>query len=61
MREEQTADNVYCKVKLPKLFITKFNGTHLNWFRFWNQLEKERVKNVHFSKNLECFFLRNPF
>ena len=61
MREEQTADNVYCKVKLPKLFITKFNGTHLNWFRFWNQFEKEGVKNVRFSKNLACFFLKNPF
>ena len=30
MREEAKADNVNCKVKLPKLFITKFNGTHLD-------------------------------
>ena len=34
MREQAKADNVNCKVKLPKLFITKFNGTHLDWFRF---------------------------
>ena len=30
MREEAKADNVNCKIKLPKLFITKFNGTHLD-------------------------------
>ena len=24
--------------KLPKLVITKFKGTHLDWTRFWNQL-----------------------
>ena len=29
------------KVKLPKLIITKFNGTFTNWFRFWNQYEAE--------------------
>ena len=27
------------KVKLTKLVITRFNGTHMNWFRFWNQFE----------------------
>ena len=26
-------------VKLPKLVITKFDGTSLDWFRFWNQFE----------------------
>ena len=30
MREEAKADNVNCKIKLPELFITKFNGTHLD-------------------------------
>ena len=30
MRKEAKADNVHCKVKLPKLFITKINGTHLD-------------------------------
>ena len=29
------------QVKLPKLVITKFEGTHLDWFRFWNQFETE--------------------
>lgn len=24
------------KVKLPKLVITRLNGTGINWFRFWN-------------------------
>eukprot|EP00795_Rhopilema_esculentum_P000485 gene485-10161_t len=28
-------------VKLPKLSITKFKGTHIDWFRFWNQFETE--------------------
>ena len=27
--------------KLPKLVITKFNGTHQDWLRFWNQFEAE--------------------
>ena len=27
--------------KLPKLTITKFQGTHLDWLRFWNQFETE--------------------
>ena len=29
------------QVKLPKLEITKFKGTHIDWFRFWNQFEAE--------------------
>ena len=29
------------KVNLPKLIITKFNGTFTDWFRFWNQYEAE--------------------
>ena len=28
-------------VKLPKLEITKFKGTHMDWFRFWSQFETE--------------------
>ena len=28
-------------VKLPKLVISKFEGTALDWFRFWNQFETE--------------------
>ena len=26
-------------VELPKLVISQFEGTHLDWFRFWNQYE----------------------
>ena len=26
-------------VKLPKLVITKFHGTHLDWHRFWGQVK----------------------
>ena len=29
------------KVKLPKLVITKFQGTPLDWQRFWSQFETE--------------------
>ena len=29
------------KVKLPKLVISKFEGTALDWFCFWNQFETE--------------------
>ena len=29
------------KAKLPKLVISKFEGTALDWFRFWNQFETE--------------------
>ena len=28
-------------VKLPKLLITKFAGTSLDWFHFWNQFESK--------------------
>ena len=27
------------KVKLPKLVISKFQGTHIDWIRFWNQFK----------------------
>ena len=29
------------KVKLPKLIISKFEGTNLDWLRFWSQFEME--------------------
>eukprot|EP00794_Sanderia_malayensis_P016264 gene16264-biopygen13817 len=29
------------KAKLPKLVITKFQGTHIDWPRFWSQFEAE--------------------
>ena len=27
------------RVELPKVVISQFEGTHLDWFRFWNQYE----------------------
>ena len=48
MREEANADNVNCKVKLPKLLLTKFHGTQLDWFCFWNQFESDIEKSELF-------------
>ena len=28
-------------VQFPKLLITKFDGTSLDWFRFWNQFKSQ--------------------
>ena len=41
MRGETVREERYKNVKLPKLIITKFEGTHIDWFRFWNQYEFE--------------------
>ena len=51
MIEEVKTDNVICKVKLPKLFITKFNSTHLDWFRFWNQFESDKNLSYPLCQN----------
>ena len=32
------------KIRLPKLVISKFQGTHIDWLRFWNQFEAEIEK-----------------
>ena len=43
-KEEDKAIKSHCnvlKVKLPKLEITRFNGTHIDWDRFWNQCESK--------------------
>ncbi len=32
--------------KLPKLIISKFQGTHLDWIRFWSQFETEIDKST---------------
>ena len=34
-------DCKFSKTKLPKLVITKFDGTHFDWFRFLNQFESQ--------------------
>ena len=43
-KEEDKAikqDSNVLKVKLPKLVITTFKGTQVNWFRFWNHFKCE--------------------
>ena len=37
------------KVKLPKLVISPFTGTHIDFFRFWNQFETQIDKS-----DLQC-------
>ena len=45
------------QVKLPKLVTTKFEGTHLNWFWFWNQFETE-IGKVEISAISTFSYLR---
>ena len=45
------------KVKLPKLVITRFNGTHINWFRFWNQFES-KIERSELSAVLKFSYLK---
>jgi hypothetical protein len=42
---ENSTSAVSSAAKLPKLVITKFNGTHQDWSRFWNQFEAEIDKS----------------
>ena len=35
------SDRKFSKTKLPKLVITKFDGTQFDWFRVWNQFESQ--------------------
>ena len=35
------SDRNVLKAKPPKSVITRFNGTHIDSFRFWNQFESE--------------------
>ena len=46
--EAKIEENRKCQIKeqsinakLPKLQITRFNGTHTDWLRFWNQFKAE--------------------
>ena len=43
--------------KLPKLVITKFNGTHQDWLRFWNQFEAE-VDKAQVSRITKFSYLK---
>ena len=33
------------KCILPKLVVSQFNGTHIDYFRFWNQFETRKDKS----------------
>ena len=41
LEEDKSKSAKESGAKLPKLTITKFQGTHLDWLRFWNQFETE--------------------
>ena len=43
--------------KLPKLVITKFNGTHTVWLRFWNQF-KAKIDSVDVSHVTKFSYLK---
>ena len=45
------------RVKLPKLVITKFEGTNLDWLGFWNQFQTESDK-VEISATSKFFYLK---
>ena len=47
-------------VKLPLLVISQFEGTHLNWFRFWNQYETQIGKSG-ISPISKFLYLKNVF
>ena len=38
-------------VKLPKLVITKFQGTHLDWQRFWNPIQNRDRSSRNWANN----------
>ena len=40
-RDEIVKSDKKINVKFPKLKIKTFEGTTLDWFRFWNQFETE--------------------
>lgn len=44
--------------KLPKLAITKFTGTHLDWLRFWGQFEAE-IDRANLATVTKFSYLQN--
>ena len=49
--------NKNLQVKLPRLVITKFEDTHLDWFQFWNQFKKE-IDKVEISGICKFSYLK---
>ena len=56
-KEDDKAIKPDSKVKLPKLIITTFNGTYIDWFRFWNYLKYETDRS-ELSAVSKCFDLK---
>lgn len=50
MRKKYEKEDVKAPVTESKLIITNFEGTALDWFRFWNQFktefDKQNISNV---------------
>ena len=56
-RDEIVKSDEKVSVKLPKLKITKFEGTALDWFWFWNQFETE-IAQVQISPISKLSYLK---
>ena len=46
------------KAKMPKLVISKFDGTDLDWFKFWNQFETEIDQQDHIPPVTKYSYLK---
>ena len=58
VRDERGKEERNPKAKLPKLAISKFEGTALDWFRFWNQFETEIDQQDHISPVTKYSYLK---
>ena len=56
-RDEIVKSDEKVSVKLPKLKITKFEGTALDWFWFWNQFQTE-IDQVQISPISKFSYLK---
>ena len=56
-RDEIVRSDEKVSVKLPKLKIANFEGTILDWFRFWNQFETE-IDQVQISPIKKFSYLK---
>lgn len=46
------------KVKLPKLQISKFDGTVTDWVQFWKKFEEKINKCKHYTAIKKVSYLR---
>ena len=59
-RDEIVKSDEKVSVKLSKLKTTKFEGTALDWFGFWNQFETE-IDQVQISPLSKFSYFKNFF